>query len=93
MKCAPGYDNGLAEWRPKPLSVGDTLELIHPSGNRQVKLERMFNLDGDPRKSPRQPRARTYSMDGLAEGALWRACCKVGRPTQQLLSTAQATSF
>ena len=44
-----GYENGLAEVETKNrFQVGDTLEIIHPQGNRQVKLERMFNLDGEP---------------------------------------------
>jgi putative protease len=30
------------------LSVGDTIELIHPSGNHITRLEAMRNLDGEP---------------------------------------------
>jgi hypothetical protein len=37
-------------------SVGDRLEIIHPSGNRQWSLERMQNLDGpNQRRSGQRP--------------------------------------
>ena len=39
--------DGWAEVEAKnKFSVGDTLEIIHPSGNQLVKLEHMKNLDG-----------------------------------------------
>ncbi|GGH50382.1 U32 family peptidase [Comamonas phosphati] len=44
-----GWADGLAEVETKNrFQVGDTLEIIHPQGNRRVKLEKMFNLDGEP---------------------------------------------
>ena len=44
-----GYADGLAEVETKNrFQVGDTLEIIHPRGNRQVKLEKMFDLEGNP---------------------------------------------
>jgi putative protease len=39
----------LAEVETKNrFAVGDHLEIIHPQGNRQVQLEKMFNLEGEP---------------------------------------------
>ena len=45
-----GFDvaNGMAEVLVKNrFQVGDRLEIIHPSGNKVIKLERMQNLDGE----------------------------------------------
>ncbi len=45
-----GFDvaNGMAEVLVKNrFQVGDRLEIIHPSGNRVIKLEQMQNLDGE----------------------------------------------
>ena len=45
-----GFDvaNGMAEVLVKNrFQVGDRLEIIHPSGNRVIKLARMQNLDGE----------------------------------------------
>ncbi len=40
---------GLAQVRVRnKFSVGDTLELIHPAGNRDVLLDRMENAEGQP---------------------------------------------
>jgi putative protease len=40
---------GLAQVRVRnKFSVGDTLELIHPSGNRDVLLDCMENAEGQP---------------------------------------------
>lgn len=40
--------NGMAEVLVKNrFQVGDRLEIIHPSGNRVIKLEQMQNLDGE----------------------------------------------
>jgi putative protease len=43
-----GYGaDGLAEIEVKnKFSVGDRLELIHPSGNREVRVEALLDLDG-----------------------------------------------
>ncbi|RYF06648.1 MAG: U32 family peptidase [Comamonadaceae bacterium] len=41
--------DGWAEVETKNrFAVGDTLELIHPSGNRTLRLEGMFDLEGMP---------------------------------------------
>ncbi|MEY4979413.1 MAG: hypothetical protein RLZZ352_1683 [Pseudomonadota bacterium] len=41
--------DGWAEIETKNrFSVGDTIEIIHPAGNRVVKLEQMKNADGEP---------------------------------------------
>jgi len=43
------YVDGMAEVETKNrFAVGDTLEIIHPQGNRQIRLEAMFNLEGRP---------------------------------------------
>lgn len=42
------FENGLAEVETmNRFAVGDTLEIIHPYGNRIIKLEQMFNLEGE----------------------------------------------
>jgi putative protease len=52
-------------------SVGDTLEIIHPQGNRQVLLEKMFNLDGEPvQVAQGNPIRVRIPLDAPAEGAL-----------------------
>jgi len=44
VSCA----NGIAEISVKnKFSVGDKLEIIHPSGNRIIELDEMKNLDGE----------------------------------------------
>ena len=67
-----GYDNGMAEIETmNRFAVGDTIEIIHPSGNRTVKLEQMFNLDGAPvQVAPGNPVRVRIPWDGPAEGAL-----------------------
>ena len=41
--------DGWAEVETKNrFAVGDTIEIIHPSGNRVVKLDQMKNLQGEP---------------------------------------------
>ncbi|MDD5295918.1 MAG: tRNA 5-hydroxyuridine modification protein YegQ [Rhodocyclaceae bacterium] len=43
------WREGLAEVVVKNrFSVGDRLEVIHPSGNREIVLEALFNLEGQP---------------------------------------------
>jgi putative protease len=40
--------NGWAEIETKnKFSVGDTIEVIHPDGNRLIQLEQMKNADGE----------------------------------------------
>ena len=67
-----GYENGMAEIETKNrFSVGDTLEIIHPTGNRQVKLEQMFNLEGEPvQVAQGNPIRVRIPLDGPVEGAL-----------------------
>ena len=46
-----GYDaeRGLAEIASKnAFSVGDRLELIHPSGNAEIRVERLNDAAGEP---------------------------------------------
>ncbi len=44
-----GIEDGWAEVEVKnKFAVGDTIEVIHPSGNQIVKLQAMRNLDGEP---------------------------------------------
>ena len=66
------YENGMAEVETKNrFQVGDTLEIIHPLGNRQVKLETMFNLDGAPVQVAQGSPVRVrIPLEGPVEGAL-----------------------
>lgn len=44
-----GYADGMAEINVKNrFSVGDRIEIVHPSGNRDVVIERMLGRDGNP---------------------------------------------
>ncbi|QIL79180.1 tRNA 5-hydroxyuridine modification protein YegQ [Diaphorobacter sp. HDW4A] len=67
-----GYADGLAEVETKNrFQVGDTLEIIHPQGNRQVKLEKMFNMDGEPVEVAQgNPIRVRIPLEGPVEGAL-----------------------
>ena len=67
-----GYSDGLAEVETKNrFAVGDRLEIIHPQGNRQVLLEKMFNLDGEPVQVAQGSPVRVrIPLDGPVEGAL-----------------------
>jgi len=67
-----GYDNGMMEIETmNRFSVGDTLEIIHPTGNRTVKLERMFNLEGEPvQVASGNPVRVRVPVEGPVEGAL-----------------------
>lgn len=64
--------DGWAEVETKNrFAVGDTLEVIHPQGNRQVLLERMFNLDGEPMQVAQGNPVRVrIPLEGPVEGAL-----------------------
>ncbi|MDO9235439.1 MAG: tRNA 5-hydroxyuridine modification protein YegQ [Aquabacterium sp.] len=63
---------GWAEVEVKnKFQVGDTLELIHPSGNRMIQLERMLNLDGEPIDvAPGSPLHVRIPLDDALQGAL-----------------------
>ena len=65
-------EDGWAEVETKNrFQVGDTLEIIHPQGNRQVKLETMFNLDGAPVQVAQGSPVRVrIPLEGPVEGAL-----------------------
>ena len=67
-----GFENGLAEIETKNrFQVGDTLEIIHPQGNRQVKLEKMFNMEGQPVEVAQgNPIRVRIPLEGPVEGAL-----------------------
>ncbi|HRP21749.1 MAG TPA: U32 family peptidase C-terminal domain-containing protein, partial [Alicycliphilus sp.] len=67
-----GYADGLAEVETKNrFAVGDRLEIIHPQGNRQVLLEKMFNLDGEPVQVAQGSPVRVrIPLAGPVEGAL-----------------------
>ena len=52
-------------------AVGDRLEIIHPQGNRQVLLEKMFNLDGEPVQVAQGSPVRVrIPLTGPVDGAL-----------------------
>ncbi|MBV8247264.1 MAG: tRNA 5-hydroxyuridine modification protein YegQ [Comamonas sp.] len=67
-----GWADGLAEVETKNrFQVGDTLEIIHPQGNRQVKLEKMFNLEGQPVEVAQGNPVRVrIPLEGPVDGAL-----------------------
>ena len=52
-------------------SVGDTIEIIHPSGNRKVPLTQMKSEKGEAIEvAPGSPLKVWIPVDGPAEGAL-----------------------
>ena len=52
-------------------SVGDTIEIIHPSGNRKVPLTQMKNAKGEAIEvAPGSPLRVWIPMEGPADGAL-----------------------
>ncbi|MEX8497257.1 tRNA 5-hydroxyuridine modification protein YegQ [Leptothrix ochracea] len=52
-------------------SVGDTLEIIHPSGNRQIVLETLQDAEGRPiTVSPGNPHRVRMPLSGPCDGAL-----------------------
>ena len=67
-----GYADGMAEIETmNRFAVGDTLEVIHPSGNRLLKLEQMFNLEGEPvQVAQGNPIRVRVPINGPVEGAL-----------------------
>ena len=67
-----GYANGLAEIETmNRFAVGDTIEIIHPTGNRTMKLEQMFNLEGEPvQVAQGNPIRVRIPVEGPMEGAL-----------------------
>lgn len=67
-----GYENGLAEIETmNRFAVGDTIEVIHPAGNRTLKLEQMFNLDGESvQVAQGNPIRVRIPLAGPVEGAL-----------------------
>ncbi|MBP7414895.1 MAG: U32 family peptidase C-terminal domain-containing protein, partial [Giesbergeria sp.] len=64
--------DGWAEVETKNrFAVGDTLEIIHPSGNRQVVLTQMRGLEGEALQvAAGSPLRVRIPLDGPAEGAL-----------------------
>ena len=67
-----GHADGMAEIETMSrFAVGDMIEIIHPSGNRTVKLEQMFNLEGEPvQVAPGNPVRVRVPLTGPLEGAL-----------------------
>ena len=67
-----GYADGMAEIETmNRFAVGDTIEVIHPQGNRQIKLEKMFNLEGEPVEVAQGNPVRVrIPLEGPVEGAL-----------------------
>ncbi|MEN2432399.1 tRNA 5-hydroxyuridine modification protein YegQ [Comamonas sp. F1-6] len=67
-----GWADGMAEIETmNRFAVGDTIEVIHPQGNRQVKLEKMFNLEGQPVEVAQGNPVRVrIPLEGPVEGAL-----------------------
>ncbi|MDO4723914.1 MAG: U32 family peptidase C-terminal domain-containing protein, partial [Comamonadaceae bacterium] len=52
-------------------AVGDTLEIIHPSGNRLIKLQTMQNAEGQPIDvAAGNPLRVWFPLEGPAQGAL-----------------------
>ncbi len=65
-------EGGWAEVETKNrFAVGDTLEVVHPTGNRQVRVERMRSLDGAPLEvAAGSPLRVRIPLDGPADGAM-----------------------
>ena len=66
------YADGMAEVETmNRFAVGDTIEVIHPQGNRQIKLEKMFDLEGKPVDVAQgNPIRVRIPLEGPVEGAL-----------------------
>lgn len=66
------YADGMAEVETmNRFAVGDTIEVIHPQGNRQIKLEKMFDLEGKPVEVAQgNPIRVRIPLEGPVEGAL-----------------------
>jgi putative protease len=64
--------NGWAEVETKNrFAVGDWIEIIHPQGNRTVRLDQMKNADGQPiTVAAGNPLRVWIPVDGLDERAL-----------------------
>ncbi len=64
--------DGWAEVETKNrFAVGDTLEIIHPAGNRTVVLTQMKSLEGEPISvAPGSPLRVWIPLDGPVDGAL-----------------------
>ncbi|MDF1481412.1 tRNA 5-hydroxyuridine modification protein YegQ [Extensimonas sp. H3M7-6] len=64
--------DGWAEVETKNrFDVGDLLEVIHPSGNRLLRLTQMVNLEGQPVQCAQGSPVRVrIPLEGPAEGAL-----------------------
>jgi U32 family peptidase len=66
------YENGMAEVETmNRFAVGDTIEIIHPAGNRTMKLETMFNMEGEPvQVAAGNPVRVRIPVQGPVEGGL-----------------------
>ena len=67
-----GYADGMVEIETmNRFAVGDTIEVVHPTGNRTVKLTQMFNLEGEPvQVAQGNPIRVRVPLEGPWEGAL-----------------------
>ena len=65
-------EDGWAEVETKNrFAVGDTLEVIHPDGNRRVTLDRMTHLDGAAVEvAPGSPLRVWVPLGAPSQGAL-----------------------
>jgi len=66
------FADGMAEVETKNrFAVGDMLEIIHPLGNRKVRLDTMFNLAGEPVQVAQGSPVRVrIPLNGPVDGAL-----------------------
>ncbi len=66
------WRDGWAEVETKNrFALGDTLEIIHPAGNRTVLLTQMKSLDGEPISvAPGSPLRVWIPLEGPVDGAL-----------------------
>jgi putative protease len=66
------WRDGWAEVETKNrFAVGDTLEIIHPAGNRTVQLTQMKSLEGEPLNvAPGSPLRVWIPLEGPVDGAL-----------------------
>ena len=66
------HEDGWARVETKNrFAVGDTIEIIHPSGNRQVRVQQMQNTDGHAIEvASGNPVQVWIPVEGPAEGAL-----------------------
>jgi Peptidase family U32/Peptidase family U32 C-terminal domain len=83
--------DGWAEVETKNrFAVGDTLEVIHPSGNRLVKLDQMTHLDGEPVQVASGSPLRVWVRRSRALCSHGSSSCRAGRLRDQTAEAAGA---